>query len=364
MNTRTLVLALATLWVPGFAPQLHAHAQTGSSVLMNPPPQGGNSDPEWVAKVREDLVAERFDTLDAMAVEYRARQTRVTGGDWQLALFYSALGNPHAGDVTMPDHLQHLQRWMAAKPQSLTAAVAYACSMHRWAWEARTSAASEKVTPEGWRLFAERITLGKAALDRMGDWNSTRAVPDPQWYTEYMTVALAQDWDNARMKALYDRAAAAAPGYFYLQKHYANYLLPKWEGKPGESAAFAKTAADALPGRDGDVLYWEIGTVLLSRSNPRFLTSSLDWPRLQRGHAALVEKYGTTRRVENEYALMAFRERDPVISQQTFAALGEHWSKTVWKDRGTFDKARNWANGVQGGTVPSPANGLIPLGPQ
>ena len=61
---------------------------------------------------------------------------------------------------------------------------------------------------------------------------------------------------------------------------------------------------------------------------------------------------------------MAYRERDPVVTQHVFAALGEHWSKTVWKDRTYFDKARDWAAAIQAGTVLSPSKGLMPLGPQ
>ncbi len=359
MLTRRLVVALAC--------SLSIHPLTTLAQGQSSAPQQGAADVggettaidnHWARNIREALVAEKFDDLEAMAAQYRTSKSRVPGGDWQLALFYSALRSPRAGDTNMPDHLAHLQRWMAAKPQSVTAAVAYAGSMTKWAWQARTNAQADKVTPEGWRLFAERVAGARAALDAMA-----HAPLDGQWYSEYMTVALAQDWDNDRMKALFDKGSRAFPSYFYLYKEYSDYLLPKWDGKPGEAALFAKNSADAIGGSDGDLLYFEIGTGLLGRSNGNSNAKSMDWPRLQRGYAALVSKYGTTNHVENELALMAFREKDAAVAQVQFVRIGDHFATSVWKDRMQFDRARDWAGTATAGSAPSAAKGLIPLGP-
>ena len=165
------------------------------------------------------------------------------------------------------------------------------------------------------------------------------------------------------MKALFDKGSAAFPGYFYLYKQYSDYLLPKWDGKPGDAAFFAKNAADAIGGSDGDLLYYEIGATLLGRSNGNQNARSVDWQRLQRGHTALVTKYGTTNHVENEFALMAVREKDAAVAQAQFARIGDHFASSVWKDRTQFDRARDWAGAATAGAAPSEAKGLIPLGP-
>lgn len=358
----TLVLGLAGAAV--------VHAQTApaaSPAVARPAPVTAPEEEaaEAAASVkaaRQALVAERFDDLEAMAAQYRTG-TRLPGGDWMLRSFYAALDSPRAGDTTMPDHLLHLQHWTAAKPQSAAAATALAQSLTRWAWQARGNGKAETVTLDGWMQFGERLADAKKALDAVPG-AATRTVADPQWFAAYMTVALGLDWKNDRMKALFDQAVAAYPTYVYLYKQYANYLLPKWDGEPGDAAFFAKSAADSLPGSDGDMLYYQIGTTLLSRSNSGFPHRTLDWQRLQRGHAALVARYGSTRRIDNEFALMAFRERDAVIAQQGFAAIGDGWSKSVWRDRIYFDRARDWAGAAQAGATPAPSQGLIPLGPQ
>ena len=48
------------------------------------------------------------------------------------------------------------------------------------------------------------------------------------------------------MQDLFDRATKFEPEYFPLYRDFANYLLPKWEGEPGDATAFAKAAADRV----------------------------------------------------------------------------------------------------------------------
>jgi hypothetical protein len=357
MPFRRLIVAIAcSLLIPPLIAMAQSSAPRQSTSDADSEITAVNG--KWVRTIREALVAEKFDDLEAMAAQYRTTKSRVPGGDWQLHLFYAALNGPRAGDTNMPDHLAHLQRWMAAKPQSVTPAVAYASSMTKWAWQARTGAQADNVTEEGWRLFKERAAGARAALDAVA-----HQPLDGQWYSDYMTVALAQDWDNDRMKALFEKGSGAFPGYFYLYKQYADYLQPKWDGKPGEAGFFAKSAADAIGGSDGDLLYYEIGASLLGRSNGNVNAKSLDWPRLQRGYTALVTRYGTTNHIENELAVMAFKERDATVAQAQFVRIGDRFASSAWKDRTQFDRARDWAAAVTAGAAPSTAKGLIPLGP-
>jgi len=93
---------------------------------------------------------------------------------------------------------------------------------------ARGNGLAPTVTEEGWRLFNERIQQSQSILER------AEKLPKlcPQWYSEMMIVGLAQSWDAGRMKDIFDRGIRSEPDYFYLYRQYANYLLPKWDGKP------------------------------------------------------------------------------------------------------------------------------------
>ncbi len=297
---------------------------------------------KWYQLVESNLVDEKFDELDHMAAEYRSDKSRFPGGEWKLRSFYGALDAPQLTDKDSVDHIAHLERWMQQRPQSMTARIALATSLHRWAWVARGNGLANTVTPEGWRLFNERIQRSQTILE-----GATKLPPPlcPQWYAEMMTVGLAQGWDAGRLKDIFDRGTQAEPGYFYLYLQYANYLLPKWYGKDGDASSFAKTSADNIGGDAGDELYFQIATLIISRGNGNFPVQEMDWARIQHGYQALSTHYGATNRANNQVAFMAYKFRDANVARQQFEIIGDRWARGVWRDRQFFDRARDWAQG-------------------
>jgi hypothetical protein len=294
---------------------------------------------QWARSIESSLINEKFDELDRMADHYRREKSRVTGGDWRLRLFYSVLDAPRQTDQDSRDHLAHLEHWMQLRPDSVTARVALATSLHRWAWVARGNGYASTVTPEGWRLFNERIKQSEAVLEGAANMSPMC----PQWYSEMMIVGLAQSWDANRMKETFEQGIQFEPGYFYLYLQYANYLLPKWNGHTGEASTFAKSSADHLGGDAGDLLYFQIATGLIRRGDDSFPVHEMDWARVQRGYQALSAQYGASHRTMNELAYMAYKFEDAAVARQQFAAIGDKWARGVWRDRKYFDRARDWS---------------------
>ncbi len=308
----------------------------GTSVNEDDPRIG-----RWMRSIESDLIAEKFDDLERMASDYRTSKSRVPGGEWRLRLFYTALDAPQQTDKDTLDHLTHLEHWMKAHPESITPRIALATSLHRWAWVARGNGEVNTVTPEGWRLFDERTKEAHAVLEGSANMHTMC----PQWYSEMMTVGLAQSWDAKRVKENFERGIQFEPGYYYLYLQYANYLLPKWDGSPGDASKFAKSSADRLGGEAGDLLYFQIATVLIKRGDGDFPIKEMDWVRIQRGYQALTTQFGVDRRTKNQLAFMAYKYRDVNVSRQQFALIGDDWARGVWRDRKFFDRARDWSQG-------------------
>jgi hypothetical protein len=293
----------------------------------------------WTRAIESDLVQEKFDNLDRMAAQYRSEKSRFPGGEWKLAYFYGALDKPQLTDKDTREHLAHLKHWIAQRPESITARIALATSLHRWAWVARGNGMADTVTAEGWRLFEERINESLKVLKAAANLHEQC----PQWYSEMMVVGLAQSWDESKMKEIFEQGIRFEPGYFRLYKQYANYLLPKWDGKPGDASAFAKTAADNVGGEEGDVIYFHIATAVIGKNGKEFSVHEMDWPRIQRGYQALTAQYGTTGWLKNEIAYFAYKYRDAAFARQQFDLIGDRWDRGVWRDRVYFDRARDWA---------------------
>lgn len=290
-------------------------------------------------RIATDLVEEKFEDLDRIAEKFRAEKTRFPGGSWKLTAFYAELDKPLLTDKDTLDHLAHLKHWIAQRPESITARVALSASLHRWAWVARGNGTADKVTPESWSLFNERIQESLEVL------NAAAGLHEhcPQWYSEMMIVGLAQNWDKARIRDVFEHGIQFEPEYFRLYKQMANYLLPKWDGKPGEASAFAKTAADNVGGEAGDQIYFHIALVLISRGNGKFPVKEMDWARIQRGYQSLTAQYGNTGGLKNHMAYMAWKFRDAAFAHQQFEQIGDKWSRGVWRDKEYFDRARDWA---------------------
>lgn len=303
---------------------------------------------EWVHDLQADLIAEKFDTLDQTADQLRSSKTRLPGGEWQLRLFYMALDAPQQTEQDSVEHIAHLEHWMSQRPKSISARVALATALTRWAWVARGNGMADTVTPEGWRLFEERMKEARVILEG----SEKMPVMCPQWYSAMLQVGNAEAWDMKRMHKVLDDGIKFEPGYYYLYLQYANNLLPKWYGQPGDASNFARTSADAVGGDAGDILYFQIATNLIRRGDDAFPVHEMDWQRIQRGYQALLSQYGSTPRVHNQLAFMAWKFQDAVVAHQQFAVIGNRWAPFVWRDRNAFDRARDWAQS------PSPA--LLP----
>jgi hypothetical protein len=293
----------------------------------------------WAHDIQSALIAEKFDDLDVMADKFRSEKTRKFGGEWLLQRFYASLDAPQLTDQDSLDHLAHLNKWIELRPKSITARVALATSLMRWAWVARGSGFAKTVTPEGWKLFRER---GQKALDVLNDASNLEA-KCPQWYLEMFAVGMDLHFSGEQMKNIFEQGVRLEPEYYYLYRTYADYLLPKWYGTRGASSSFAKNAADQLGGADGDLLYYQIVTMLVKYGDDDYPVQELDWPRIQSGYQALIAKYGFSRNTKNVMAYVAYTFKDVTVTRNQFAKIGDDWDSYVWHDRKMFDRARDWA---------------------
>jgi hypothetical protein len=99
---------------------------------------------------------EDFAELDQMADAARSSKARFPGGGWKLSRFYEAVkpnGGGYQTDADWKNHIELLQRWTAARPQSATARVALAEAYLRYAWAARGAGYANTVTDQGLAAF-------------------------------------------------------------------------------------------------------------------------------------------------------------------------------------------------------------------
>lgn len=298
------------------------------------------------ATIARLLKEEKFQELDCIADHARSSKERLPGGDWKLHTLYGGLYSPNqypvmrATAVEWDTHLQRLQQWVAARPESVTARVALARSYLNYAYDARGTGSSGTVSDSGWKLFGERTAEGKRILDEARKL-STQC---PEWYLGMLLVAQSQGWRAADARALFEEAFKLDPSYFYDARVLADYLQPKWTGEEGATEQFMQEIADRVGGEQGDILYFEVATT------PNLICGCDDEPhlsmeRIVKGFETSEKRYGVSMLSLNLIAFLATKnkETDAVVADKAFARIGAHWNEETWQKKEDFDTTKQWA---------------------
>jgi len=294
---------------------------------------------QYRLKVRPAYNNRRFDELETEAKKLRASKETFENGSWRLVQFYNAFecrDDEPESMWTLHDRIH--QDWIAAKPESITARVAYADFLTSYAWHARSDEFADKVTQEGWRLFGERLAAARKVLDE------AIALPekDPYWYMVALTVALGQSWPKLQYDALVTDAIAFEPQFWGYEVKRAHSLLPRWHGEPGDWEAFAEQAA-ARPGGFGAVIYARIVMNMLGYHNNVFRESKASWPKTREGLQLLRQKYPESVDILSHLALLAAMANDRETAKAAFDELGDTYLPGVWGKPERFAHVRKWA---------------------
>jgi len=329
--------------------QATAHSEAVASALQNPAQQTTaavvTNSPEvdrFIDQAKALLMREDFAELDKMADAVRSSKARVPGGGWKLSRFYEAVNNTTGGgyetDADWQNHLALLQRWTAARPQSITARVALAEAYLSYAWVARGGGYANTVTDQGWQLFQDRT---KQAAKVLAD---ATALPSkcPHWYELMQEIALAAGADKSQHRAIFEKAIEFEPLFFAYYQRYAIALLPQWGGEPGDMEAFAEESYRRVGGKEGAHIYFEIASNLCGRCG-EFSADGFSWQKLQEGFAALEELYGLTPLKLNRFAFLAATYGDKAVAAKAFLRIGPNWDSTIWGSRAQFESQRSWA---------------------
>ena len=222
----------------------------------------------------------------------------------------------------------------------MTPRIALAYAYAEYGFFARGDGYASTVNNSSWSLFNDRIGQAASTLVDAAKLKDK----DPQWFEVMQVVALSQGWKKDDARELFESAYAFEPLNYAYARRYANYLLPKWYGDPGDAEAFGQEIADRVGGEQGDYLYFQVASVVACQCGAvQGELSRMSWPRIRKGYAALNDLYGDSALAENRYAIMAYETSDKPTALEAFAQIGDNWDKDVWQDRVYFDRASNWA---------------------
>ena len=317
------------------------------SVLLTAPGSANTIDEETVPygkRIRDLFIAGKFAELDQIADAVRVSKARLVGSPWAIRVIYSVMdrpteGNDDSSDADWDEHFALLKRWIASRPDSITARVALAESYEQFGWRARGSRYADSVSEGGWRLFNDRVQL---ALDTLNDPFFDKH-KDPEWFLERQSIAKVQGAEAPERKAIFEKAVAFDPDYQYFYRTQAEMLLPKWYGNGTDAAEFAKLASDQIGGKKGDYIYYQIGAYIWCHCDNKTDYEAMDWARIKRGFQVENEMFGLSNFELNRMARMATLGDDAKYADELLTRIHDDWEPEVWTDRKTFDDTKAWA---------------------
>ena len=136
-------------------------------------------------------------------------------------------------------------------PMSAFIAIAEAEYWVDYAWNARGEGYASSVSPEGWKLFQER--LEKAEKTLIGAKPYAAAYPD--WYAEMIIVQSALDRPAEDRDKTFLEGAYKYKTYYPIYYRMGTYLSPKWGGTWETVDNFVKWAVENTKAIDGNTMY-------------------------------------------------------------------------------------------------------------
>ena len=249
------------------------------------------------------LEVKDYDKLDALAAKLRASKERFADGMWQLAIFYDGLVPLNSEpEVVWDDRIQAIGLWATSRPESITARVAWGYVLVNYAWKARGGGEVNTVSPDGWRLFFQRLSQAVMILKPARSLNEKC----PVYWSAMMRAALGLQARRLQFDSIFDEAIRSDPDYETSYYRRAIYLLPRWYGREGEWESDLAASADKVGGEDGDMLYaqvvWNMNQFYFL--NP-FPNGELSWRRVDSGFEVIEKRFPDALEARMERAYLA-----------------------------------------------------------
>jgi hypothetical protein len=243
------------------------------------------------------LMSRAYEKLDHAADEARAKQLALSDGQPLLTAIYAGVAGCGCGNQ-LTDELwqvrkQRIDEWKKLKPNSITARLVSAAFPIRYAWMARGGGYAGTVSPEGWKLFRERMEEGRKSLEAL----DAKTRQDAGWYEMMLDVALSQGWPRAKFDALFAEAVEKYPYYtpFYFAR--MSFYSQRWYGSDEEAKRVAEDAVVRTRDRWGEILYTRLNWAMMDYQ--MFTSGRTDWPRMKSGFEQLIAQYPDAWNVNN-----------------------------------------------------------------
>jgi WD40 repeat protein len=309
----------------------------------------------FVDGIKASLEQDKFDDLEKMVEEFRKTHVRHPNGYEKLWLFYVTIREAPWQEKRWKAYVEHLDKWSAAKPQSVAARVALAsawCDYARMATynsdttiyiDERGNMSGSIVSEESRRLVQERLAKAQKFLEEAEKLSPKEA----EIYTVYMKWCGVSNKTREEMEKYFKKAIEIDASYFpaFWQKTY----FLRYYGQADDWLAFIEEVAEMTKKEEGDAYYARLVWGMYAPAgnytpeDKLFSENDISWEKMKSGFTDLAKKYPSSARNLNAFAYYACAAGDRVTAKEAFGRIANLWDREIWGRPGSYEKWKNWA---------------------
>lgn len=319
-------------------------APASKAPAFESPAQEIAAERDLVEQVYKLFLAEKFDELDKLADELRATKAKFPRGFWKLPLFYQSIARGGKTDYDYVEGIKRLKKWVAAKPESITARVALGSMLVGYGWRARGTDYISETDPEDLKDFQARLAMGRKILEEA----EKLPVRCPGLYAPLLSIGQGMGWDREEYDEVFEKAVALEPHYTPFYNAKRAYLLPQWGGRPGEWEEFAEESAERTKAALGMSLYtrimWNAAASYGRGGKYLFSKTKASWPKMRQGFLDIERMYPGSWINLNMFAWFACVAGDKATARGLFERIGDNFRTGIWRSEEDFRKWKAWAS--------------------
>lgn len=338
-----LVLAVCS------AGYFYANGQkTGATAAMN------QKHAQRVPATEEEKLARRlvndndFAAVDQALDRYRKDDARTSEGASRLRMLYEAIGE-ELTDLEKYKHLEAVtklfEEWQKTNPDSQGRRIALACFYKDAAWRARGADVASTVRADQWKTFESLLTKSFELLNE-----ARRAEPyDPEVPSLMLIVGMAAGMPKATALETMDELMQKYPTYEGAYKSMVVYLLPRWQGDPGDLEAFMKTVRQRLPQPQGDILYATMSSnAFLYIGSKFFVETDLKYEEMKPAFETLFRTHPEDKSNRRTFSAIAAAADDRAMTRELLQETTRTWTtdkiRANFRSPEIFAQVQDWAN--------------------
>lgn len=221
-------------------------------------------------------------------------------------------------------------------PDSAFVALVEARYWLSYAWNASGNGFASSVTPEGRRLFRERLEQAEKVLVESKPYASAL----PNWYSEMIQLQSLLDRPLDDRNKTFVEGTQKYKSYYPIYLAMMKFLLPKWGGSWGRVDDIIKWSVENTKATDGNAIYAIMYPAAFKEEpdgEKPFKNTLANWQKMQEGFEDIMKKYPNSKFNLNKFAMFACMAEDKDTFLKLRNKIGKDVILEVWPPKTSLE---------------------------